>query len=424
MAAEMPVWQAGTLGDNLDRARVSRREFLGFCAKMAAVFALGPPVIGLEAGRARPAPSAQEIAARLLAIRKPNVIWLQLQECTGCLESTLRSGGTTIEDIVLNLLSVNYIELLMAAAGGAAGAALEQTNREPHVLVVNGSVPLNAGGAYTVIGGKSAKQVLEESAANATSVLAVGVCAVWGCVQASNPNPTGAVGVDSIVTDKPVVNVAGCPPIGEVITAAVTYLLTYGEVPALDGQGRPTFAYGQRIHDACPRRAHFDAGEYVTTFDDDAARLGWCLYEVGCKGPDTFSPCPIIKWNLGTDFPIGAGHPCIGCTELDFFDRFTPFYHQLPGVPGLGVESTANEVGVALLGATALGVGLHAAATAGTRWWRDRKTRAEEPLAVFGDAEWVALAPPARRPAAPADPGAGDKTGRTDTAGEGERGDS
>ncbi|MEP7090401.1 MAG: hydrogenase small subunit [Nocardioidaceae bacterium] len=405
MSNDAPGWHEGTLGENLERAGVSRRDFMVFCTRMAAIFAVGSPVIGLPSQAAAAAPSAQEIADRLLPIRKPNVVWLQLQECTGCLESTLRSGGTTVEDIILNLLSVNYIELLMAAAGGAANAALEETNKKPHVLVVNGSVPLNAGGAYTVIAGKSAQQILEESAENATSILAVGACAVWGSVQASKPNPTGAVGVDAIITDKPVLNVAGCPPIGEVITAAVTYLLTFGEAPEVDEQGRPLFAYGERIHDACPRRAHYDAGEFVESFDDAGAREGWCLYEVGCKGPATFSPCPIIQWNLGTSFPIGSGHPCIGCTEKDFFDRFTPFYEIQPDihVPGIGVETTANKVGAVLLGATAVGVGVHAAATAGSRLVRNRKARAEEPLQVFGDAEWVWLPTPTMPPRAPDD---------------------
>ena len=407
---DTPAWQEGTLGENLERAGVSRRDFLGFCTKMAAIFAAGSPVIGMDSAAAATAPTAHEISDRLLAITKPNVVWLQLQECTGCLESTLRSGGTTIEDIILNLLSVNYVELLMAASGTAANAALEQTNKEPHILVVNGSVPLGANGAYTVIGGKSAKQVLEESAANATSILAVGACAVWGSVQASRPNPTEAVGVEAVITDKPVLNVAGCPPIGEVITAAVTYLLTFGKAPDVDDQGRPLFAYGERIHDACPRRAHYDAGEFVESFDDAGARDGWCLYEVGCKGPDTFSPCPTIQWNLGTSFPIGSGHPCIGCTEKDFFDRFTPFYQVLPevNVPGIGVESTANDVGGILLGATAVGVAVHAAATAGSRWVRRRGLRDEDPLPAFGDPEKVWLPMPSLRrpeatPAAPPD---------------------
>jgi hydrogenase small subunit len=393
---DTPVWRDGTLGDNLQRAGVSRRDFMGFCVKMAAVFAVAVPVVGLPAGTADAAPTAQDIADKLLAVKKPNVVWLQLQECTGCLESTLRSGATTVEDIILNLLSVNYVELLMAPAGGAATAALDATNREPHILVVNGSVPLGAGGAYTVIGGKSAKQVLEESAENATSILAVGACAVWGSVQASRPNPTGAVGIDQVITDKPVLNVAGCPPIGEVITAAITYLLTFGKSPSVDDEGRPLFAYGERIHDACPRRAHFDAGEYVETFDDAGANQGWCLYEVGCKGPETFSPCPVTKWNLGTSFPIDSGHPCIGCTERDFFDRFTPFYQVLPDihVPGIGVESTANKVGGALLGVTAAGVAIHAVATATSRGLRRRGLRADDPLPAFGDPERVFLPMP------------------------------
>lgn len=105
---QTPVWHEGTLGDNLDRAGVSRRDFLAFCGRMAAIFAVGSPILGLAAGPASATPSAEHIAEKLLAIKKPRVVWLQLQECTGCLESTLRSGGTTIEDLILNLLSVDY----------------------------------------------------------------------------------------------------------------------------------------------------------------------------------------------------------------------------------------------------------------------------------------------------------------------------
>ncbi|MEO6604396.1 MAG: hydrogenase small subunit [Aeromicrobium sp.] len=403
---QAPVWHEGTLGDNLERAGIPRRDFLKFCGRMAAIFAVGSPILELAAGPASATPSAERIAEKLLAIKKPRVVWLQLQECTGCLESALRSGGTTVEDLILNLLSVDYVELLMAPSGTAANSALAAVNDEPHILVVNGSVPLGAGGAYTVIGGESAETVLRRSAAKATAVLAVGACAVWGSVQASRPNPTGAVGIEEIITDKPVLNVAGCPPIGEVITAAITYLLIHDELPGTDGEGRPLFAYGERIHDSCERRAHFDAGQFVHTFDDEGAREGWCLYEVGCKGPDTFSPCPIVQWNLGTSWPIGSGHPCIGCTERNFFDRFTPFYDVLPdiSVPGIGVETTANKLGLALLSATAGGVAVHGAATAASRWMRGREDRNGEPLAAFGDPEKVWLPMPKMREA-PGDPG-------------------
>lgn len=382
MPGDLSHWHAPTLGENLARAGVSRRDFLAFCGSLAAVFALDQA--GASPASAAPV-TAEQIADELSAITKPNVVWLQLQECTGCVESALRSGGTTVEDAVLNLLSMTYNELLMAPSGHAAEHALDETNAEPHILVVNGSIPLGADGAYCTIGGKSAEQVLRESAENATAILAVGACAVWGSVQASRPNPTGAVGVEEIIRDRPVINVAGCPPIGEVIMATISYILTHdGALPRTDAQGRPLFAYDQRIHDSCPRRAHYDAGQFVRTFDDEGARNGWCLYDVGCKGPSTFAACPIIQWNLGTSWPIAAGHPCIGCTEKDFFDRFTPFYQVLPNVTGLGVEATAEKVGWGLVGATVAGVGVHAGITAARRSGA-RKAAAELPLDAFGD---------------------------------------
>lgn len=390
MSYEIKPWREGTLADNLASAGVSRRDFVKYCAGLAAIFAVGTP----QMAHAAPAQkAAEELADKLGAITKPNVVWLQLQECTGCMESALRSGGTTVEEVVLNLLSVNYNELLMAAAGEAAEKALAETNAKKHILVVNGSIPTKDGGIYCTIGGKSAEQVLRESAENADIILAVGACAVYGSVQAAKPNPTGAVGVDEIIRDKAVINVSGCPPIGEVITASLTYILTHGEPPEVDSEGRPLFAYGQRIHDSCPRRPHFDAGQFVRTFDDAGAREGWCLYDVGCKGPSTFSPCPIVQWNMKSGWPIGAGHPCIGCTERDFFDRFSPFYQVLPSVPGFGVEATAEKVGLGFTGAVAAGVAVHAGVTA-ARAAADRKATRNSPMAAFGEATDVDTEPP------------------------------
>lgn len=390
MSYEIKPWREGTLADNLASAGVSRRDFVKYCAGLAAIFAVGTP----QMAHAAPAQkAAEELADKLGAITKPNVVWLQLQECTGCMESALRSGGTTVEEVVLNLLSVNYNELLMAAAGEAAEKALAETNAKKHILVVNGSIPTKDGGIYCTIGGKSAEQVLRESVENADIILAVGACAVYGSVQAAKPNPTGAVGVDEIIKDKAVINVSGCPPIGEVITASLTYILTHGEPPEVDSEGRPLFAYGQRIHDSCPRRPHFDAGQFVRTFDDAGAREGWCLYDVGCKGPSTFSPCPIVQWNMKSGWPIGAGHPCIGCTERDFFDRFSPFYQVLPSVPGFGVEATAEKVGLGFTGAVAAGVAVHAGVTA-ARAAADRKATRNSPMAAFGEATDVDTEPP------------------------------
>ena len=354
------AWQEPTLWENVERHGFSRRDFLGLCTSMAGIFAFGSPAVAAADSLY---PKAEEIADALGGVQKPNVVWLQLQECTGCMESVLRSGGATIEELVLNLLSVNYNELVMAAAGHPADKAMTDTFNEPHILVVNGSVPTKEDGAYCTIAGRSVEDILKEAAKNAQVILAVGACAVYGSVQAAKPNPTGAVGVDEIIKDKPVINVSGCPPIGEVITATITYILTHGKPPKVDNEGRPLFAYDQRIHDSCPRRAHYDAGQFVHAFDDQGARNGWCLYDVGCKGPSTFSPCPIIQWNLKSGWPIGAGHPCIGCTEKDFFDKFTPFYETLPDIKGFGVETTARKVGWGMIGAATVGVAAHFAGT-------------------------------------------------------------
>jgi hydrogenase small subunit len=358
----IPWTKDQTLGEHLEERGVSRRDFLAFCGQIAVVLGLG------EA-------AAPQVAHALQAVKRPSVIWLQLQECTGCVESVIRTSEPTIGDLVLDLVSLDYQHTLMAGAGHAVESALQdamKANYGQYVLIVTGSVPTKEGGIYCTIGGRTAQDILEEAAKGAAAILAVGACAHFGSVQAARPNPTGAVGVGEIIKDRPVVNIAGCPPIGDVVTATVVHFLTFNRLPDLDPVGRPMFAYGARIHDQCPRRANFDAGQYVEKFDDEAARKGWCLYHVGCKGPATFSPCPIFQWNTRTNWPIGAGHPCIGCTEPHFWDTMSPFYDRLPDVGGFGIEQRVDLLGAALaLGATA-GVVAHAAAT-GVHQMRERK---------------------------------------------------
>ena len=352
----------GRLEEALADRGVSRRDFLEYCGSLCVVLGIGKS-------------AAPQMMRALLTPQRPPVIWLQLQECTGCVESVLRSGDPTIGDLILDMISLDYQHTLMAGAGEAVEKAKQDSmkaNAGKYILMVTGSIPTKDGGIYCTIGGRTAQVILEEAAAGAAAVVAIGACAHWGSVQAARPNPTGAVGVSSIIKDKPVVNIAGCPPIGDVVTATVVHFLTFGRLPELDPEGRPMFAYGARIHDQCERRANFDAGQFVEVFDDEAARKGWCLYHVGCKGPATFSPCPIFQWNSGTSWPIGAGHPCIGCTEPNFWDTMTPFYDRLPDVGGFGVEQRVDILGAALaIGATA-GVLAHAAAT-GVHQIRERR---------------------------------------------------
>ena len=352
------------LQKHLEKRGVSRRDFVKFCGEMGVMLGLG-----MTAG-----PS---IAKALQAVKRPSVIWLQLQECTGCVESVLRTADPTIGDLLLDVVSLDYNHTLMAGAGDAVERAKKSAmdaNRGKYILVVTGSIPMNEGGIYTTIGGRTAHDVLVEAADGAVAILAVGACAHFGSVQSARPNPTGAVGVRDVIKNKPIVNIAGCPPIGDAVTATVVHYLTYGRLPAVDGEGRPLFAYGKRIHDQCSRRAHFDAGQFVEAFDDESARKGWCLYSVGCKGPATYSPCPIFLWNTRTSWPIGAGHPCIGCTEPYFWDTMTPFYGRLPNVGGFPVEQRVDTIGAALAVGAAAGVAAHAAATVFTQIRRRRAT--------------------------------------------------
>jgi len=195
------------------------------------------------------------------------------------------------------------------------------------------------------------------------AIIAWGSCASWGCVQAARPNPTQAVPIHKVILDKPIVKVPGCPPIAEVMTGVITYMLAFDRLPPLDRQGRPQMFYGQRLHDKCYRRPHFDAGQFVERFDDEGARKGYCLYKVGCKGPTTYNACSTVEWNGGLSWPVKSGHGCLGCAEDNFWDKGS-FYSPVTnlGVTG-NVESTADTIGGALAGAAAIGVAAHAVAS-------------------------------------------------------------
>lgn len=287
---------------------ITRREFLKFCSIMAGTLALPPGF-------------TSEISKALATPGRTPVIWLEFQDCAGCTESFLRASRPTAAEVVLDILSVDYHETIMAASGHLAEEAKKQTiDAGGYLLVVEGSIPKAEDGIYCCIGGRSAIDILEEAASNALAVIAVGSCATFGGIPKADPNPTDAVPVTDLVKDKPVVNLAGCPYNVVNLTATVVHFLTFGELPAMDELNRPLFAYGARIHDNCERRGHFDAGEFVKDWGDQGHRKGWCLYEMGCKGPVTFHNCPSVRYNDGTSWPIASGHGCIGCSEPDFWE--------------------------------------------------------------------------------------------------------
>ena len=337
-----------TLGEALRRQGVSRRGFLKFCATTASLMALPPSMV--------PA-----IARALEQARRPSVIWLSFQECTGCTESLTRSHGPTVESLIFDHVSLDYHHTLQAASGAAAEQAREQAMHDNHgnyLVVVDGSVPLGHPG-YSTIAGISNVEMLKETVEGAAAVIAVGTCAAFGGIPHAKPNPTGAVSVSDIVKDKPVINVPGCPPIPVVITGVLSHYLTFGTIPELDHLGRPMAFFGTNIHDRCYRRPFYERGQFASSFDDEGARKGWCLYKLGCKGPVTYNACATAKWNDGTSFPIESGHGCIGCSEPDFWDR-GGFYQPLSQATttGAGVLGAAAAAGLALgAGAALLGRG-------------------------------------------------------------------
>jgi len=212
-------------------------------------------------------------------------------------------------------------------------------------------------------------------AKDAKAIIAWGSCASWGCVQAAKPNPTQATPIHKVITDKPIIKVPGCPPIPEVMTGVITYMLTFDRVPELDRQGRPKMFYSQRIHDKCYRRPHFDAGQFVEAWDDESARKGYCLYKVGCKGPTTYNACSTVQWNEGTSFPIKAGHGCIGCSEDGFWDKGS-FYDRLTDIHAFGIEANADQIGATAAGVVGAAVAAHAAISVAKRARDTRKTDA------------------------------------------------
>jgi len=335
-----------TLGEFLRARGVTRRGFLQFCATGASIMGLAPSMV-------------PRVAEALESAKRPSVIWLPFQECTGCTESITRSHGATIEGMIFEAISLDYQHTLQAAAGEAAEHAREKAMKDSwgkYLLVVDGSVP-TADAGYGTIAGVSHLAMLEEAAAGCAAVVAVGSCAAFGGIPMASPNPTGAVSVSDVVKDKPVINISGCPPIPVVITGVLMQYLTFGKVPDLDALGRPKAFFGQNIHDRCYRRPFYERGQFAESFDDEGAKQGWCLFKLGCKGPVTYNACATAKWNNGTSFPIEAGHGCIGCSEPRFWDK-GGFYQPLStGDWGSGKTLAAAAGAGVALGAVAAALG-------------------------------------------------------------------
>ena len=337
---------------------VNRRDFMKWVSATTATLMLPPMFAPLVA-------EATELMNRV------PVIWIELQDCAGNTEALLRSSAPTVDDLLFDVLSLEFHHALMACAGNDAEHQLDDAVEHfkgKYLLFVEGSIPTAMNGNYGTIGpsGETFQEHLARLSKDAAAVVAVGTCATFGGVPAAAPNPTGAVGVMDLVKGKPIVNIPACPANPANMVGVVLHYVLTGQVPELDSLLRPKFAFGYRIHDNCERRAHFDAGEFVEEWGDEGAKNNWCLYKVGCKGPMTFNNCSIIRYNDGANWPVGVGRGCIGCSEPDFWDKYAyerPMATARIKAPTGGVEKTVDEFGLGLLTATAVGIGVHAIAS-------------------------------------------------------------
>ncbi len=331
--------QEGRLYAALVERGMSRRSFLKFSAAMAAALAL-------------PASYGTRIAQAIEAAPRIPVIWLRGQSCGGNTQALLRSIDPSVSSMLLDVLSVEYHESTLAVAGPDADlartAAMEHYPNG-YIAVIEGSIPGGAGGAYRLDGGRPLADIAREVSDGALATIALGSCAFDGGIAAANGGQTGAGGVGGVVGGGKLVSLPGCPMNVVNLTATVVHYLAAGNMPPSDMMGRPLFAYGSLVHNKCERRPHFEFGEFATTWGDEGAQKGWCLYKLGCKGPETMANCPTERYGNAISWNVRAGAGCVGCTTPRFWDSMLPAYKRLgspvPFLPNL----TADQVGLGLV---------------------------------------------------------------------------
>lgn len=334
---------------------MDRRDFLKFCSAAAAMMGLSEVY----------APKIAE--AVTTASKRPSVVWLTLACDSGCTEMFIKARNPGPAELILDILSVDFNDTIMAAAGEQAEQNLKQAvDAGGFFLVIEGSMPSKPG--YGQIAGRDMIDIVKEAAPKAAAVIAIGSCAANTGVPGAKPNPAGLKSVSEVLGPMGIknVNLPGCPADPKLLVAVVLNHLLFGKLPELDVKGRPTMFYAKTVHEQCERRAHFEAGRFVENFGTPEMEKGYCLYKMGCKGPDTYAPCPTIRYNDNVSWCIQAGAPCIGCYDLGWPDAQHPFYAKLQGIniPGFGgVQTTADKVGKVLGVATVAGIAVHAAGT-------------------------------------------------------------
>ncbi len=335
-------------GGMLEARGVSRRDFLKFCGAVAVAAGLS------QAAAPRVAMALEKSVIGATEGGLFPVLWIEGASCTGCTESFAQIETPDVGKVVLELISLNYSDVLSAGAGYSVELAKEQTIEAGNYIVVyEGGITQGFNSNTLRVAMETGEEILVHAASNAAAVVALGSCAVNGGWMAAYPNPAEATGVSAILKKHgvatPVVNIPGCPANPEWLMSVMVQVLMMGgaealvagDVPAvvstlgLNADGKPEGIFGQTIHDNCERRGHFENGEFVYEFGSKEEELGYCLYPLGCKGPQTKANCGVTLWNNRRSWCVQAGSPCIGCCEANpnnpgdnWVEVNTPFYER------------------------------------------------------------------------------------------------
>ncbi len=345
---------------------VSRRSFMKLCAAVAAAAGLSE----LAAPRV-----AQALEESIIGATEGDlypVLWFEGASCSGCTEAFAKLESPDPATVVLELLALNYSETLSAAAGHSLEEAKAQTIEAyagNYILVYEGAILEGWNGHALRIADLPGTDHLIEAAESAYAVVALGSCAVNGGWMGAHPNPPGALGIQQFLEkngiDTPVVNIPGCPANPEWLVAVLVRVLMLDGLDglALTSENKPEQIFNQTIHDNCERRGHFENGEFVYEFGSEEERKGYCLYAVGCRGPQTKANCGVVLYNNRRSWCVKAGSPCIGCceaapmnSEQNWVEVNTPFYkrHRDLRIGELVVQPTTIAVGVTAVVAAAI----------------------------------------------------------------------
>jgi hydrogenase small subunit len=394
----------------LEHRGVTRRDFLKLCGGVAVALGLS------EAAVPQIAQALEESVIGKTSGALMPAVWLELASCTGCTESLAQVDTPDVATIVLDLISLNYAETLSAGAGWSLEEAKEQTvEAGGYLLFIEGALMEGWEGNALRIADEKGTDIVSHCATNATAIVCCGSCAVDGGWQAAEPNPGGAIGIEAFLKKElaagrfeykgegdlpPIINVPTCPSNPENLVAILVDALLVGRLPELNNYNMPTLLYGEYIHDNCPRRGHFENGEFVYKFGSEEEKKGYCLYAMGCKGPQTKANCPIVRWNRRVSWCVESGAPCIGCaqanptcTTLNWVETNAPFFGRFRNLPiaGINVDPTFIAYGVGAVVVAALVIhGFGMKATGRTKGGADfeleRKWDSLHPESAIGSA--------------------------------------